>query len=141
MSKSAVKSLAESLAHSLIPTSVSAHLLVPGYTYTKLTSGGGVPSVDKKPAAAWTADQVAEELFARLSEFYIICPDVSPHFGCIWSLRTDAEVLQNDVSWETDAARIEWNVGDILNKRPALSRWHPEHKDAFAKFLADKVPK
>ncbi|KAL8279157.1 hypothetical protein RQP46_008413 [Phenoliferia psychrophenolica] len=122
VSKSAVKSLAESLSHSLLSTSVTAHLLVPGYTFTKLTTGGGIPSLDKKPAAAWSADQVAEELFARLDEFYIICPD-------------------NDVSWPTDAARIEWNGNDILEKRPALSRWHPDHKDAFAKFLAEKTQK
>lgn len=65
---------------------MSAHLLVPGYTYTKLTVSGGVPSLDvpsldHKPASAWTADQVAEELFSRLNEFYIICPDV-----CLLSL-------------------------------------------------------
>lgn len=73
-----MKSLAESLAHDLIPTQVTAHLLVPGYTYTKLTTGGGAEAqvdASKKPAAAWTAAQVAEELFARLDEFYIICPD------------------------------------------------------------------
>jgi short-subunit dehydrogenase len=74
----AVKSLAESLAHDLIPTKVSAHLLVPGYTYTKLTTGGGADAkvdASKKPEAAWSAAQVAEELFSRLDEFYIICPD------------------------------------------------------------------
>lgn len=51
---------------------------MPGYTYTKLTTGGGAEAqVDaaKKPQAAWTASQVAEELFSRLDEFYIICPD------------------------------------------------------------------
>ncbi|KAK4705964.1 hypothetical protein P7C70_g239, partial [Phenoliferia sp. Uapishka_3] len=123
VSKSAVKSLAESLAHSLISTSLTAHLLVPGYTATKLTNGGDIPSLDKKPAAAWTADEVAEELFSRIeNEFYIICPD-------------------NDVTWELDAARIEWNANDILQKRPALSRWHPDHKDAFAKFVEEKVKK
>lgn len=61
-SKAAVKSLAESLAHSLIPTKVSAHLLVPGYTYTKLTTGGGAEGevdASKKPEAAWTAAQVS----------------------------------------------------------------------------------
>jgi len=61
-SKAAVKSLAESLAHSLIPTQVSAHLLVPGYTYTKLTTGGGAEGkvdASKKPDAAWSAAQVS----------------------------------------------------------------------------------
>ncbi|KAI5480541.1 short-chain dehydrogenase/reductase SDR family protein [Pseudohyphozyma bogoriensis] len=122
VSKSAVKSLTESLAHSLLPTQVSAHLLVPGWTYTKLTVGGGIPDAEKKPAGAWTAAQVAEELFARLNEFYIICPD-------------------NDCPWELDAVRIKWNVEDILKKRPALSRWHPEYKDAFAKYLEAEYKK
>lgn len=136
MSKSAVKSLTESLAHSLLPTKLTAHLLVPGYTYTKLTTGSDDPDVSKKPAAAWTGDQVAEELFARLDEFYIICPD--SEFSVLWCgerLMSGAD----DVKWELDAARMEWNAQDILQKRPALSRWHPEYKDAFAKFVADKA--
>ncbi|ORY60381.1 hypothetical protein BCR35DRAFT_355241 [Leucosporidium creatinivorum] len=120
VSKSAVKSLTESLAHSLIPTSVSAHLLVPGYTYTKLTAGGNDFDHANKPAAAWTSDQVAEELFARLDEFYIICPD-------------------NDVNWALDSARMEWNANDILKKRPALSRWHPEYEKEFAEFVKSKT--
>lgn len=27
---------------------------------------------------------------------------------------------------ELDKLRIAWSVGDILEDRPALSRWHPE---------------
>ncbi|GAA6058945.1 hypothetical protein JCM10212_002897 [Sporobolomyces blumeae] len=124
-SKAAVKSLAEGLAHALIPTKVKAHLLVPGYTYTKLTTGGGAEArVDpsKKPAAAWTAAQVAEELFSRLDEFYIICPD-------------------NDVSWELDQARMRYNLDDILHKRDALSRWNPDYADQYAKFVEQEVGK
>lgn len=117
-SKSAVKSLAESLAHSLLPTQLSAHLLVPGWTWTKLA---GNPTGDKeKPAAAWTSGQVADELFARLDEFYVVCPD-------------------NDVGWELDQARMAWNAGDVLEGRPALSRWHPEYKDKFAAFVEDRL--
>lgn len=26
---------------------------------------------------------------------------------------------------------------DIIENRPALSRWHKDHKDAFAAFMAD----
>ncbi|KAM0789210.1 hypothetical protein ACM66B_000055 [Microbotryomycetes sp. NB124-2] len=117
VSKSAVKSLAESLSHTLLSTRVSVKLLVPGWTYTKLT--GSSPQKEK-PAGAWWPDQVAEELFARWSEFYIICPD-------------------NAVSSELDSARMQWSMGDIIEKRPALSRWHPDHKDAFAKFVEDKT--
>lgn len=49
--------------------------------------------------------------------------------------------MKNDVSWELDQARIEWNVNDILQKRPALSRWNPEYKDAFAKFVETNLKK
>lgn len=116
-SKSAVKSLTESLAHSLLPTKLSAHLLVPGYTFTKLTNAAG--NTDK-PAPAWWPSQVADELFSRLGEFYIICPD-------------------NDVSWELDQARIAWNADDILQQRPALSRWHPEHEAEFKQFVEQRL--
>jgi NAD(P)-dependent dehydrogenase (short-subunit alcohol dehydrogenase family) len=76
VSKAAVKALTESLAHSLIPTSVTAHLLVPGYTFTKLTSGGASAIDGVKPSAAWTGEQVAQELVKRMEkEFYILCPD------------------------------------------------------------------
>lgn len=79
----AINALAQALAHDLLPTSVTAHLLVPGYTYTKMTSQGATiadANNEKKPAAAWSADQVAEDLFARLDEFFIICPDSSSRF-------------------------------------------------------------
>lgn len=76
VSKAAVKALTESLAHSLIPTSVTAHLLIPGYTYTKLTSNGASAIDGVKPDAAWTSEQVAQELVNRMEkEFYILCPD------------------------------------------------------------------
>ncbi|KAK4057269.1 hypothetical protein OIO90_001766 [Microbotryomycetes sp. JL221] len=117
VSKSAVKSLTESLAHSLLSTQVSVRLLVPGYTFTKLT--GNVGGKDK-PAAAWTPDQVAEELFRRWQQFYIICPD-------------------NDVTPALDSARMQWSMGDIIENRPALSRWHPEYSNQFAEFVESKV--
>ncbi|GAA6043624.1 hypothetical protein JCM8097_008295 [Rhodosporidiobolus ruineniae] len=121
-SKAAVKSLTESLAHHLLSTSVTAHLLVPGWTYTKLSTGGSVPEAEKKPAGAWTAAQVAEELFSRLDEFYIICPD-------------------NDTPFELDAARMQYNLDDILLKRPALSRWNPQYAASYEKYVAEKVAK
>jgi short-subunit dehydrogenase len=80
VSKSAVKSLAESLAHSLLPTKVSVHLLVPGYTYTKLTNGGGDPNPATVPKAAWTTEQVAQYLFSKINvdgpSFYIVRPAI-----------------------------------------------------------------
>ena len=34
-----------------------------------------------------------------------------------------------------DEKRMAWAVGDIIENRPALSRWHPDYKDAFAEYL------
>jgi hypothetical protein len=52
-------------------------------------------------------------------DFYILCPD-------------------NDVSRELDNARMLWAAGDITENRPPLSRWHPDHADAFKAYLAEK---
>ena len=35
-----------------------------------------------------------------------------------------------------DEKRIAWAAGDIIENRPALSRWHPDYADAFTAFLA-----
>ena len=51
-------------------------------------------------------------------DFYILCPD-------------------NETERATDERRMAWAVGDIIENRPALSRWHPDYKDAFAKFLTE----
>ncbi|MGE0860875.1 MAG: SDR family NAD(P)-dependent oxidoreductase, partial [Gammaproteobacteria bacterium] len=62
--KAAVKSATESLQHSLRNTPdchISAHLLVPGYTYTGLTRAAD------KPAGAWWPAQVVDYLLAALA--------------------------------------------------------------------------
>jgi hypothetical protein len=38
-----------------------------------------------------------------------------------------------------DERRILWAAQDIIENRPALSRWHPDYKDAFAEFM--KAPR
>jgi NAD(P)-dependent dehydrogenase (short-subunit alcohol dehydrogenase family) len=116
VSKSAVKALTEGLAHTLRDKAagrIGAHLLIPGFTFTGMTRSGG-----EKPAAAWTGGQVADFLFERLAagDFYILCPD-------------------NDVTRETDEKRMAWAMGDVIENRPALSRWHPDYQDAFAAFM------
>ena len=35
----------------------------------------------------------------------------------------------------TDERRILWAAGDIVENRPALSRWHPDYAEAFARFV------
>jgi len=113
VSKAGLKALTESLAHDLLDTNgrVSAHLLIPGFTYTGFTRRRGAV---EKPPAAWTADQVADFMLAGMAagDFYILCPD-------------------NDVTREMDERRIAWGAGDIIENRPALSRWHPDHAEAF----------
>ena len=121
VSKAGVKTLTEALAHQLRSTEncrVSAHLLVPGFTYTGLTKR----HVAEKPAAAWYPEQVVEEMLARMArgDFYIICPD-------------------NDVSTAMDNARVQWNTDDIVRNRPALSRWHPDYAAEFAQFMRSKT--
>ncbi len=116
VSKAGVKVVTEALAHELRNIDgcqVSAHLLIPGFTFTGMTRPGG----GEKPAGAWTADQVVDFLIERMSagDFYVLCPD-------------------NEVTRESDAKRILWAAGDIVENRPPLSRWHPDFKAAFAQF-------
>ncbi|QQS13082.1 MAG: SDR family NAD(P)-dependent oxidoreductase [Rhodospirillales bacterium] len=117
VSKAGVKVVTESLAHGLrnVPACrITAHLLVPGFTYTGITR----PARAEKPAGAWWPDQVVDMLLERMGrgDFYIICPD-------------------NDVTTEMDNKRIAWAAQDIVENRPALSRWHPDHAEAFAAHM------
>ena len=116
VSKAGVKVVTESLAHELRNTDgcrVSAHLLIPGFTFTGMTAGART----ERPPAAWTPEQVVDFMLAsmRKGDFYILCPD-------------------NDVPRDLDERRILWAAGDIVENRPPLSRWHSDYKDAFAKF-------
>jgi len=122
ISKAGVKVLTEGLAHTLRNVDgcqVSAHLLVPGSTFTGMTRRGRT----EKPAEAWTPDQVVDMLIAGMGagDFYIICPD-------------------NDVTRDIDNRRILWAAEDIIRNRPALSRWHPDYEDEFAAFIASEAP-
>jgi NAD(P)-dependent dehydrogenase (short-subunit alcohol dehydrogenase family) len=117
VSKAAVKVLTEGLAHTLrnLPNcQISAHLLIPGFTYT----GNAARRIPVKPAGAWSAEQVAERLIQGLerNEFYILCQD-------------------NETTRDQDERRILWAAGDLVENRPALSRWHPDYKEAFEAFM------
>ena len=50
-------------------------------------------------------------------DFYVLCPD-------------------NETERWMDERRMAWSIGDIVENRPALSRWHPDWKDAFSAYLA-----
>ena len=88
---------------------VSAHLLIPGWT----TTG----DAEHRPGA-WLPEQVVGHMADALERdaFFILCPD-------------------DETPNEIDHKRIVWNALDIVLDRPALSRWHPDHKDAFAAFM------
>ena len=116
VSKAGVKAATEALQHELRNTpncKVSAHLLVPGYTYTGLTRR----HVQTQPAAAWLPEQVVDHMLKAIARgsFYIICPD-------------------HEVPAKEDARRILWAARDLIDDRPALSRWHAEYQEAFAQF-------
>lgn len=67
-----------------------------------MTSG----SNSEKPPGAWTAKQCVQYMFSRVrdGEFYIICPD-------------------NETSEDLDRLRIRWAADDLVERRPALSRY------------------
>ena len=121
VSKAGIKVLTEQLAHELRQMQdcrVSAHLLIPGWTFTAINT----PDFEAadKPEGAWYPEQVADFLLENLEagNFYILCPD-------------------NSVTREVDEWRIAWAAGDLTQNRPALSRWHPDHEQDFARYMRD----
>ena len=115
VSKSGVRVFTEALAHHLREegTELGAHLLIPGFVFTDLTRRGRT----EKPPGAWTPDQTAEFMLERLEEgdFYILCPD-------------------GEVTRDMDEKRMTWAMGDIVENRPPLSRWHRDWAAAFEAF-------
>ncbi len=115
VTKAAVKVLSEQLAHELRQAGapISVHLFVPGFTYTGMIAS----FLPEKPPAAWTSEQTVDHFISRMSrgDFYVLCPD-------------------NDVDENLDRRRIAWSSQDIAENRPALSRWHPDYADAYAKW-------
>ena len=115
VSKAGVKVFTEALQHHLRNdgADVTAHLLVPGFVFTDLTRGDRI----EKPDGAWTPEQTADFMMESLEngDFYIICPD-------------------NDVSRGTDEKRMAWAMGDIIENRPPLSRWHKDWAQAFEDY-------
>ncbi|MGR9091093.1 MAG: SDR family NAD(P)-dependent oxidoreductase [Gammaproteobacteria bacterium] len=119
VSKAGVKAATESLQHTLRNIDgcqVSAHLLVPGFTYTGLVRR----VVNEKPDGAWMPEDVVSYLIDAVNRgsFYIICPD-------------------NEVTSAEDARRILWGAGDLAHDRTPLSRWDPAYADEFAAFKPD----
>lgn len=122
ISKAAVKVFTESLAHELREdkaSKVDVKLLIPGWVYTGLT---GAAAGKPKPDGAWTPEQTVEFMVERIKagSFYILCPD-------------------NETTRETDLARMEWNVNDVIQDRPALLLWHEDYSAQFNDFVKSKT--
>ncbi|CAK5270452.1 unnamed protein product [Mycena citricolor] len=121
-SKAAVKSLTEGLAHALRhhPSSggsLSAHLFVPGWTFTGMT---GANAGADKPAGAWTADETVRYMLPRVAagEFYVLVPD-------------------GETTTHIDQLRIMWAAADAAQGRPALSRWHRDYKALYDEYMRE----
>jgi NAD(P)-dependent dehydrogenase (short-subunit alcohol dehydrogenase family) len=117
VSKAGVKAFTEALQHELRNTpdcAITAHLLIPGFVFTGLTKGDRT----EKPDAAWTPEQTVDFMLTSIArgDFYILCPD-------------------NDVPRALDEKRMAWAIGDIIDNRPPLSRWHKDYGDAFKAWL------
>ena len=117
VSKAGVKAQTEALQHELrnLPgCKISAHLMIPGHVFTALTARGRT----EKPEGAWTPEQTVDFMITKIEagNFYILCPD-------------------NDVPRQLDERRMQWAAGDIVENRPALSRWHKDYAEAFARFV------
>ncbi|CBQ71137.1 related to oxidoreductase [Sporisorium reilianum SRZ2] len=122
ISKAAVKVFTESLSHEQRQdksSKVDVKLLIPGWVHTGLT---GAQEGKPKPDGAWTPEQTVEFMLERVKagSFYILCPD-------------------NETKREVDLARMEWNVNDVIQDRPALSRWHDDYSAEFNEFVKSKT--
>jgi NAD(P)-dependent dehydrogenase (short-subunit alcohol dehydrogenase family) len=118
VAKAGVKAFAEALQHELRSTpdcAVEARLLIPGFVFTPLTARGRT----EKPAGAWTPDETVDFLFEKLEgdDFYVLCPD-------------------GETTRALDEKRMAWAIGDVIENRPPLSRWHPDFAEAFRAFVA-----
>jgi NAD(P)-dependent dehydrogenase (short-subunit alcohol dehydrogenase family) len=118
VTKAAVNAYTQNLARDLRErkdSKASAHLLVPGWT----TTGDS-----QHRQGAWLPEQVVEMMVKGLEHdsFWIVCPD-------------------DETTSEMDKKRVLWNALDLIFNRPALSRWHPDYKDAFARWMKADLPK
>lgn len=119
LSKSGVLAYTESIAHALRQEEdcqISAHLLIPAFVYTPMVSA----FIPEKPPFAATADETVDFMMASLErgDFYILCPDP-------------------ETPRPLDEKRIQWTADDIIQNRPALSRWHPDYEAAFKVFIEE----
>ncbi|HVZ30288.1 MAG TPA: SDR family NAD(P)-dependent oxidoreductase [Asticcacaulis sp.] len=117
VAKAGVKVFTEAVQHELRNTpgcEVTAHLFVPGFVWTGMTARGRT----EKPDSAWTPEQTIDFMIEGVNrgDFYILCPD-------------------GETTRALDEKRMAWAMGDIIENRPPLSRWHPDYADAWRAWL------
>ena len=117
MSKAGVLAYTEGVAHAfrgVEDCKLTAHLLVPGFVYTGMISR----FLPEKPPGAATPEETVDFMLSAVGkgDFYVICPD-------------------NETTREMDEKRMQWTADDLIQNRPALSRWHPDYADAFEDFM------
>jgi hypothetical protein len=80
----------------------------------------GAGKVTEKPAGAFSAEETVLYMLdkVRAGDFYIVVPD-------------------NETRREVDELRIMWAAGDIVEGRPALSRWHKDYKSIFEDWIRE----
>lgn len=86
-----------------------------------MTAGdGNQDKIEDKPAGAWTAQETVEYMIDRVraGDFYILVPD-------------------NETRREVDQLRMLWHAGDIIEGRPALSRWDQTYKSMFDEYVRE----
>ncbi len=117
VSKAGVKAVTEALAHELRSREgcrTSAHLLIPGFVYTGLAKAG------RRREAGRRLDAGGDDHL---------------HAGAHGAGRLLHPLPDNETTREQDEKRMAWAMGDIIANRPALSRWHPDHADAFERHM------
>lgn len=117
LSKTGVLAYTESIAMAFRNEencNLTAHLLIPAFVYTPMVA----KFIPQKPPFAATAEETVSFMLEALAkdEFYILCPD-------------------NETPRALDEKRIQWTADDIIQNRPALSRWHPDYEKAFKAFV------
>ena len=86
-----------------------------------MTAGdGNQDKIEEKPAGAWTAQETVEFMLDRVrsGDFYILVPD-------------------NETRKEVDQLRMLWHAGDLIEGRPALSRWDHTYKSMFDEYVRE----
>lgn len=61
-------------------------------------------------------------------------------FGHVTLLINNAAILKGAGLTNNCERRMQWAADDLIKNRPVLSRWHPRHREAFARYAATGEP-